>query len=142
MSDSLLAGASELRGRLLAVLRGVMDELALRVTASAGDDLKGGKLAVSGWTNTSGIVSAFLSFLPSSDPRSESLDACLCISPIEGGLHLRADIAWSDGRLVADVMEVDIPRQSDEIALKDVQRAAVEATGQMATLLPSLIVNS
>jgi len=126
---------------LLPVLREAVDNLALQVKSSIGKDASRGKLSVGGWSNAAGIASASLSYLPSRDPRSESLDAVVSISLAGETPRFRADIAWSDGRIVTEVANQEILGATEKEVLQEVKKAAQEAATHMAESLPSFIAN-
>ncbi len=80
------------------------------------------------WTNTTNTIMAYLSYYPNGDLNEDSLDVTIELALTNGNGLFSANICWSNGEIVADVMNINFNISSSEQLFQQVDKF-----GQLAT---------
>src|SRR5690349_6153756 len=60
------------------------------------------------WSNSAGLVNAYVSYYPAGDTSQEAIEGILSLTPVGTGFRLVADICRSDGQIIAEIIERDV----------------------------------
>jgi hypothetical protein len=126
-----------------------LQELTSRRMAQLADDLRQsaaqvdpqGLIRSGDWSNSAGLVNAYVSYYPAGDTSQEAIEAVVSLTPIGPGLRLSADICRSDGEIIAEIIERDVQLVSESETLSEVGRIIdgiqADLTERLRALLPA-----
>ncbi|MBE2201484.1 MAG: hypothetical protein IAE79_22925 [Anaerolinea sp.] len=109
-----------LKDILLRHIISVVDKIQLHVS-------KNGKLNSGAWINKTNTIMAYLSYYPNDDFTENSIDATIELTVINESANFSANICWSDGKIIADIMNTDFA----VVSLEQL-RQEVDSLGQLA----------
>lgn len=95
----------------------------------------GGKVTSGIGVSDSGIVAAFLEYSPRSDPTEEVLDAIIDIAVGSHEVHYEADVCWSSGRVLAEIVDKRISYSTNQDLLTFIEEQTNQIKDELVNSL-------
>jgi hypothetical protein len=92
------------------------------------------------WSNNAEIVTGYLTIFPNNNPAEQSIDAVISFVPLDDSTQLSADICWSDGPLLIDILEKEINFSNMDELLLDLNPFCQTAFTVFLQKLPELAI--
>ena len=95
------------------------------------------------WSNSNGMITAYVTCYPFDDVSQESIDAVISLDLSSQKVRFTADICRSNGELITEIADHDIPRNNTSDALvREVDRLSKAASEDITTHLKVLLRSS
>jgi hypothetical protein len=76
------------------------------------------------WSNAAGLINAFVSYYPAGDTSAEAIEAIISLAPSGAGMKLNAEICRSNGEVLAEIAERNLPPMPTTALMPEVVQLA------------------
>jgi hypothetical protein len=109
--------------------------------AQIGDEFRAlpqfqGSVLTGAWSNQTGITVGYMSWLPSDDPSSETLDLTLDLLPLSSKTaDVSLDLAWSSGELITELFHESLSFDSSASLIAQIEALLVSQRANIIRVL-------